>query len=41
MLLISSLLVLVFAAASLVIAHSLRHAPVGVEDADGFHREIR
>lgn len=41
MILFASILALVFAAASLVTAHSLRHAPIGVEDAKGFHRQTR
>lgn len=40
MLLIASLLTLVFTAVA-VMAHSLTHAPIGVEDSTGFHRDGR
>jgi hypothetical protein len=41
MILFTSILALVLAAASLVTAHSFRHAPIGVEDSAGFHRDTR
>ncbi|HVU18589.1 MAG TPA: hypothetical protein VHD32_16925 [Candidatus Didemnitutus sp.] len=40
MLLFASLVAFAFAA-TLVMAHSLWHAPVGVEDSAGFHQDGR